>query len=130
MCYRPRLGPARSRACQTQFLLITFPSPPSPHRITMTTITAPVAAISRDRWFFTGMTVAMMLTAFAGFAPSFYLRSASYAGPPLTAFVMFHGALMTIWMLAGVLQTSLIAGGNRQLHRTLGWVFTALALLI
>jgi hypothetical protein len=96
----------------------------------MTTITAPVTSISRDRWFFTGMTVAMMVTAFAGFAPSFYLRSASHAGPPLTAFVMFHGALMTTWMLAGVLQTSLIAAGNRRLHRALGWLFAALALLI
>lgn len=96
----------------------------------MTTITAPAASISRDRWFFTGMTVAMALTAFAGFAPSFYLRSASYAGPPLTALVMVHGVMMTLWMLASVLQTSLIAAGNRQLHRTLGWVFATLALLI
>ena len=71
----------------------------------MTTITAPVATISRDRWFFTGITVAMMLTAFAGFAPSFYLRSASHAGPPLTTLVIFHGMLMTAWMLANVLQT-------------------------
>jgi hypothetical protein len=96
----------------------------------MTTITAPVASISRDRWFFTGMTLTMALTAFAGFAPSFYLRSASYAGPPLTSLVIFHGVLMTIWMLANIVQTSLIAAGNRQLHRTLGWLFAALALLI
>jgi hypothetical protein len=96
----------------------------------MTTITAPVASMSRDRWFFTGMTLAMALTAFAGFAPSFYLRSASYAGPPLTSLVMFHGLLMTAWMLANVVQTSLIAADNRQLHRTLGWLFAALALLI
>ena len=96
----------------------------------MTTITAPSAGISRDRWFFTGMTAAMALTAFAGFAPSFYLRSASHAGPPLTALVIFHGMLMTAWMLANVLQTSLIASANRQLHRTLGWLFAALAALI
>jgi len=96
----------------------------------MTTITAPVASMSRDRWFFTGMTLAMALTAFAGFAPSFYLRSASYAGPPLTSLVVFHGLLMTVWMLANVVQTSLIAADNRQLHRTLGWLFAALALLI
>jgi hypothetical protein len=96
----------------------------------MTTITAPTASLNRDRWFFTGMMLAMALTAFAGFAPSFYLRSASYAGPPLTSLVMFHGVLMTVWMLANVAQTSLIAAGNRQLHRTLGWLFAALALLI
>ena len=96
----------------------------------MTTITAPATSISRDRWFFTGMMLAMAVTAFAGFAPSFYLRSASYAGPPLTSLVMFHGVLMTVWMLANVVQTSLIAAGNKQLHRTLGWLFAVLALLI
>src|SRR5437868_10602487 len=128
MCYRPRFAPARPRAWQKQLFLATPPH--RTNRISMTTITAPAASINRDRWFFTGMTVAMMVTAFAGFAPSFYLRSASHAGPPLTALVMFHGALMTVWMLAGVLQTSLIAGGSRQLHRTLGWMFAALALLI
>jgi hypothetical protein len=96
----------------------------------MTTLTAPAASISRDRWFFTGMALAMLLTAFAGFAPSFYLRSASYAGPPLTSLVIFHAVLMTIWMLGSVLQTSLIAAGKRQLHRAFGWLLAALALLI
>lgn len=96
----------------------------------MTTITSPATSISRDRLFFTGMTLAMTLTAFAGFAPSFYLRSSSFAGPPLSWFVIFHASLMTIWMIAGVLQASLIALRNTQLHRTLGWVFATLALLI
>ena len=96
----------------------------------MTTISTPAIAIGRDRWFFTGMTLAMAATAFAGFAPSFYLRSASYAGPPLTPLVTFHAMLMTVWLIAGVLQSSLILAGNRALHRTLGWIFAALALVI
>jgi hypothetical protein len=96
----------------------------------MTTINAMPAGISRDRWFFTGMAVAMALTAFAGFAPSFYLRSASFAGPPLTPFVYLHAAMLTAWVLGIVLQTSLIAARNPGLHRTLGWAFAALALAI
>jgi hypothetical protein len=96
----------------------------------MTTISTPTIAISRDRWFFTGITLAMAATAFAGFAPSFYLRSASYAGPPLTPLVTFHATLMTVWLLAGVLQSSLILAGNRALHRTLGWLFATLAVAI
>jgi len=96
----------------------------------MTTMTVPPPALSRDRLFYTGMMLAMALTAFAGFAPSFYLRSASYAGPPLTPFVMFHGVVMTVWMLGSILQASLIASRNTQLHRTLGWLFAALAVLI
>lgn len=96
----------------------------------MTTMTAFPASISRDRWFYTGMTLVMALTAFAGFAPSFYLRSASFAGPPLTPLVLFHAALMTLWMLGSALQTSLIAVRSTSLHRTFGWLFAALALLI
>jgi hypothetical protein len=93
----------------------------------MSTITAVVSGVSRDRLFYTGMTVAMMLTAFAGFAPSFYLRTAAFEGPPLTAFIFIHAAMMTIWMLGIVLQTSLIAARNTALHRTFGWLFAALA---
>ncbi len=96
----------------------------------MTTIPAFSAAVSRDRWFYTGMMLAMTLTVFAGFAPSFYLRRAGFDGPPLTLFVLFHGALMTVWMLGSILQTSLIAARNSELHRTFGWIFTALAVLI
>lgn len=96
----------------------------------MTTLTAPAGGISRDRWFYTGMMLAMALTAFAGFAPSFYLRSPTYAGPPLTSLVQFHGAIMTLWLLGSILQTSLIAARNTSLHRMLGWVFASLAVLI
>ncbi len=96
----------------------------------MTTINALPAGISRDRWFYTGMALAMALTVFAGFAPSFYLRSASFAGPPLTPLVHVHAAMLTAWILGIVLQTLLIAGRNTSLHRTLGWLFAALAVAI
>jgi hypothetical protein len=96
----------------------------------MSTITAPAAGMSRDRLFYTGMMLAMAATVFAGFSPSFYLRKAGFDGPPLTPFVMFHATLLTTWILANVLQASLIAARNPGLHRTLGWVFVALAVLI
>jgi hypothetical protein len=96
----------------------------------MTTMTLPSVTLSRDRWFFTGMTVAMALTAFAGFAPSFYLRSPGFEGPPLTPLVWMHATMMTVWMLGGVLQTSLIATRNTPVHRTFGWLFAALAVAI
>lgn len=96
----------------------------------MTTMTVPPAGVSRDRWFYSGMTLAMALTAFVGFAPSFYLRKAGFEGPPLTPFVLVHGALMTLWMLASVLQTSLIAAQAREVHRSFGWIFAGLAVAI
>jgi len=48
-------------------------------------------ARSRDHRFFTGMAIAAALTAFIGFAPSYYLSSA-FGGRPLTTFVHVHGA--------------------------------------
>jgi hypothetical protein len=96
----------------------------------MTTMTALPAGLSRDRLFYTGMMLAMTLTVFAGFAPSFYLRKAGFEGPPLTPFILLHAALMTIWMLGSVLQASLIAARHTALHRTFGWLFAALAVAI
>jgi hypothetical protein len=48
--------------------------------------------------FFTGMALVITLTAFVGFAPSYYLRGFSSA-PPLTTLVHLHGALATTWIL-------------------------------
>ena len=44
-----------------------------------------------DHRFFTGMAIAAALTAFIGFAPSYYLSSA-FGGRPLTTLVHVHGA--------------------------------------
>src|SRR5262249_14651708 len=63
MCYRPRTGPARSRVWQPQLSSISPLHFDATERL-MTTITSPAATISRDRIFYTGMTLAMTLTAF------------------------------------------------------------------
>ncbi|MDQ8727781.1 hypothetical protein [Bradyrhizobium sp. LHD-71] len=96
----------------------------------MTTMTAPPIGINRDRWFYVGMTVAMTMTVFAGFAPSFYLRKAGFNGPPLTPFILVHAAMMTAWMLGCVLQASLIAARSISAHRAFGWLFALVAVAI
>ena len=53
---------------------------------------------NRDHRFFTGMAIAAALTAFIGFAPSYYLSSA-FGGRPLTTLVHVHGAIATAWIL-------------------------------
>ena len=130
MCHRPKYSGAPIST--SPLWRLTFNDLAEQDRTSMTTIpnATPAAAIDRDRWFFTGMMLAMAVTAFAGFAPSFYLRGANFSGPPLTPLVTFHALLMTVWLLAGVLQASLILAGNRALHRTLGWLFAALAVVI
>jgi len=68
----------------------------------------------------------MALTTFAGFAPTFYLRSLFGAPVSLTGLttitpvVMAHGLVFTAWVVLFVVQTSLIASRNVAMHRKLG----------
>lgn len=93
-----------------------------------TTLKLSKAATERnyDRRFYGGMAIAMALTVFAGFAPTFYLRS--FLGEPqsvtgattLTPLAQFHGVLFTGWVLLFVVQTSLVASHRIATHRRLG----------
>jgi hypothetical protein len=83
----------------------------------------------RDRWFFTGMAVAAVLTVFVGFAPSYYLKGA-FGGPPISTFLHLHGLLFTGWILFFLTQTSLIAAGRTDVHRRLGVMGGLLAVLM
>lgn len=83
----------------------------------------------RDRWFFTAMAVAALLTVFTGFAPSYYFGR-FFEAPPLSTLVHIHGVLFTSWILLFLTQTSLIAARRADLHRRLGVAGGALAVLM
>jgi FtsH-binding integral membrane protein len=87
------------------------------------------AGPARDRWFFTGMALAAVLTVFVGFARSYYFRSA-FGGPPLPPLVHLHGVLFTAWILLFVTQTSLVAASRVDLHRRLGVFGIVLAVVM
>ena len=91
----------------------------------MSTVVATVRSRS-DRLFHVGMAMAMLVTVFVGFAPSFYLRPA-YTSLPLSPLVQVHGVLFTGWMLLLLVQTMLVAGGRTAVHRRLGMAGAALA---
>ena len=84
---------------------------------------------NRDHRFFTGMAIAAALTAFIGFAPTYYLSSA-FGGRPLTTLVHVHGAIATAWILLFLTQTSLVAARRTDLHRRLGVAGAVLAVLL
>jgi hypothetical protein len=65
------------------------------------------------------MAVAMALTVFAGFAPTYYLKDA-FGGSALSPLVHIHGMLFTSWIVLFVLQTRLVAARRIDLHRRLG----------
>ena len=94
---------------------------------------APQLPGTHDRLFYGGMAIAMGLTVFAGFAPTFYLRfftggpKATLSGGPFTALVHVHGALFTAWVLLFIVQTALVAGRRVAVHRRLGVAGAVLA---
>ena len=83
----------------------------------------------RDRWFFTGMATAVMMTVAAGFAPTYYLKPL-FGTPALRVSVHIHGALFTAWVLLFVAQTVLVAANRTNLHRRLGVIAGVLAVTV
>lgn len=73
--------------------------------------------------------MACALIAFTGFARSYYLKSL-FAKPPLPALLHVHGIIMSAWCLLFVGQTYLVATQQVRLHRRLGIVGAALAILV
>lgn len=99
----------------------------------MATVAAPaVEGASRERRFYTRMALLLAALVFLGFAPSFYLRGIVPAyprpNPSLPLSVILHGGIFTLWMLAFVAQTQLVASGRRDLHVKLGAASMILAM--
>jgi len=73
----------------------------------------------KDRVFHTGMAVAFLVTAFLGFAPTYFLRGFSDR-PPLTPLLHIHGLVFTGWLILVLVQSGLIKADRVRLHMTLG----------
>jgi hypothetical protein len=94
---------------------------------------APVGAY--DRIFYSGMAIAMALTVFIGFAPTFYLRFHFHAvtvtgAKTLSRLAQLHGALFTSWVGLFIVQTALVAKHRVAVHRRLGIAGVVLAALM
>ena len=82
-----------------------------------------------DRPFYTGMSLAFILTVFVGFAPSYYLKG-YFRDAPLTPLVHLHGLVFSGWILLFFVQTVLIASNQIAIHRRLGIAGAGLAVLL
>lgn len=76
-----------------------------------------------ERNFYTGITLAIALGVFVGFAQTFYLRplfpeAAEFAAPE--PFFYFHGLVFTAWVVLLVAQAWLIRSRRVAVHRKLG----------
>jgi hypothetical protein len=88
-----------------------------------------LSIVRRDRIFHTGMAVAFLLTAFAGFAQTYFLKG-FYHTPPLTLLVHMHGLVFTAWLIMLLVQTALVASHRVDLHRRLGVIGALLAAIM
>lgn len=95
------------------------------------TVTAPprsaaATIAARDRLFYSGMAIAMALTVFAGFLPTYYLRllgdgpTTTVTGFAFTPMVRLHAVIFSGWVLLFVAQTTFIASHRVKLHRRAG----------
>ena len=73
----------------------------------------------RERWFYISMAIAAVITVFAGFAPTYYLRP-YYNTTPLMPLLHLHGIVFSAWLALFLVQTTLVAAHRTDIHRRLG----------
>jgi hypothetical protein len=85
---------------------------------TYKTFSTPKRNILAERWFCTGMALAMLAVTTAGFAPAIVHASGRRA--PLSLLGAAHGILFSAWLIIFLVQSRLIASGRVALHRRVG----------
>jgi hypothetical protein len=90
----------------------------------------------RDRAFYSSVAIALALTVFVGFGPTYYFRlvtgspPSTLSGGPVTPLVHAHAALFSTWVVLFVAQTTLVARRLTAVHRRLGVAGVMLAVLM
>ncbi len=85
--------------------------------------------MTASRTFYLYMALACAAVAFAGFAPTYFFRAFSDL-PPLSLPAHIHGAVFSAWMLLVVAQAGLVRADRSSVHRRLGMLGAALAVLM
>jgi hypothetical protein len=83
----------------------------------------------RERWFYISMSIAAVITVFAGFAPTYYLRP-YFNTAPLMPLLHLHGLVFTSWLALFLIQTTLVAAHRTDIHRRLGILGGVIAALM
>jgi len=83
----------------------------------------------RERWFYVCMSIAVVITVFAGFAPTYYLRP-RFTAAPLMPLLHLHGLVFSSWIVLFVVQTMLVAAHRTDIHRRLGILGAVIAVLM
>ena len=91
--------------------------------------TAPLVRKRRERLFYLGMSIAVVITVFAGFSRTYYLRP-YFNSAPLMPLLHLHGLVFSSWLLLFVTQTTLVAAHRTDIHRRLGILGGVIATLM
>jgi len=83
----------------------------------------------RERLFYLGMSIAVVITVFAGFSRTYYLRP-YFNSAPLMPLLHLHGLVFSSWLLLFVTQTTLVAAHRTDIHRRLGILGGVIATLM
>lgn len=87
----------------------------------MATMVITPTAVARERRFYSGMAIAILLAAFVGFSRTFFLHPLfPDARAPSEPLFYAHGAVATSWLLLFVLQARWVATGRTAWHRRVG----------
>jgi len=97
----------------------------------LATISTTLENTRGERRFFSAMAVAIVVTALAGFARTYFLRPLLPVPTPapmaLTPLIHLHGLLFTGWVLLLLVQVRLVAAKQIALHRQMGVAGAAMA---
>jgi len=83
----------------------------------------------RERLFYPGMVVAIVIIVFAGFSRTFYLRP-YFQTQPLITLLVLHGVVFSSWIVLLITQTTLVATKRTRTHMRLGIAGGVLASLM
>ncbi len=81
-----------------------------------------------ERWFFTGIALAMIVTCLAGFIPSIAHPAGRRA--PISVLALAHGVVFFAWLLLFLVQSRLVATRHIMLHRRFGLASILLLMLM
>src|ERR1044072_8564537 len=73
----------------------------------------------RERTFFTGMAIIILIVVFAGFSRTFYLRP-YFSSERLIPLLIMHGLVFSSWIALFITQTALVAAKRVRTHMMLG----------
>ncbi len=86
-------------------------------------------AKSRERMFYSGMAIAILIVIFVGFSRTFYLRP-YFHSERLIPLLILHGIVFTSWIALFMTQTTLVATKRTRIHMKLGVAGGVLAALM